>query len=247
MGDAEPALEFPDFNVVDLSHPLGSRMPLFPGDKGLKLTLDRKAKKSGVTQHVLTIGEHIGTHVDAPLHYDPEGAPMDKVPPNRLALHGVVLDIRERTLEDAEYRLRLKDFLAWEDEHGFIPPKAAVLLHTGWGLKWHDPEAYVGATEGDDGPHFPGYGAEVAEFLAEERSVRALGIDTLSVDIGRSATLPVHRAAARHNVLLIENLANLHTLPPRGFLVTIGALPIEGGSGSPARILALVPKRPRSG
>ena len=237
------SLEFPEFSVVDLTHPLSANIPLYPGDKPLKLTRDKKAQKKGVIQNVLTVGEHAGTHVDAPRHFDEDGTSIDRIPASRLVLQGVTIDVREIALDDPEYRFRVDDFLRWEDEHGFIPPKSAVLLHTGWGLKWHDADAYVGAD--DQGvPHFPGYGAQVAEFLAEERSVRALGIDTLSADVGRSGSLPVHRTALSREVLLLENLANLHTLPPRGFLVCVGALPVAGGSGAPARILALVAKPP---
>ncbi len=236
------AMEFPEFNVVDLSHTLSPDMPLYPGDKPMKLARDRKAEKVGVIQNVLTLGEHIGTHVDAPRHFDAEGTPIHRVPASRLVLDGVMIDVRERALDNPEYRFRLDDFLQWEDEHGFIPPKSAVLLHTGWGLKWHDKDGYLGADELGT-LHFPGYGAEVARFLAEERSVRALGIDTLSVDVGRSGTMPVHRTALSHGVLLLENVANIHTLPARGFVVCIGALAVEEGSGAPARILALVPKR----
>lgn len=236
------ALVFPEFNVVDLTHPLTTEMPLYPGDKPIRLVRDKKADKDGVIQHTLTMGEHIGTHVDAPRHFDEDGTPMHRIPATRLVLHAVMIDVREQALDNPEYRFRLDEFLAWEDEHDFIPPKSAVLLHTGWGLKWHDHGEYLGAD--DLGTlHFPGYGAEVAEFLAEERAVRALGIDTLSADVGRSATMPVHRAALARGVLLMENLANLHTLPARDFVVSIGALPIEDGSGSPARILAMVPKK----
>lgn len=236
------AQAFPDFNVVDLTHPLSSGIPLYPGDKPMKLARDKTAEKKGLIQHTLTLGEHVGTHVDAPRHLDAQGTPMHRVPASRLVLHAVMIDMREQALDNPEYRFRLDDFLAWEDEHGFIPAKSAVLLHTGWGLKWHDSAAYLGAD--DLGTlHFPGYGAEVAQFLAEERAVRAMGIDTLSVDVGRSGTLPVHRTALSQGVLLLENLANVHTLPARDFVVTIGALPIEEGSGSPARIMALVPKK----
>ncbi len=237
------ALEFPEFNVVDLTHTLSPGIPLYPGDKALKLARDKKAEKEGVIQHTLTIGEHVGTHVDAPRHFDAKGTAMHQVSASRLVLKGVLVDMRERALDNPEFRFRLDDFLAWEDEHGFIPPKSAVLLHTGWGLKWHDKQEYLGEDEMGT-LHFPGYGAEVAQFLTEERSVRALGIDTLSVDVGRSCSFPVHRAALGRDVLLLENLANLHTLPPQGFMVCIGALKIEEGSGAPARILAMVAKQP---
>ena len=236
------ASEFPEFNVVDLSHPLSPNMPLYPGDQPLEVTADARGAQDGVVQNVLTMGEHIGTHVDAPRHFDPRGTPMHRIPASRLVLDGVMIDMRERALDNPEYRFRLDDFLQWEDEHGFIPAKSVVLLHTGWGLKWHDHAAYLGSDELGT-LHFPGYGAEVGQFLAEERSVRAMGIDTLSVDVGRSGTLPVHRTALSAGVLLLENVANLHTLPARGFIVCVGALAIEEGSGAPARILALVPKK----
>ena len=133
------------------------------------------------------------------------------------------------------------EFLEWEEEYGWIPPYAMVILHTGWGLRWHKPKEYLGVDDLGT-PHFPGFGSAVAEFLAEERSVKALGIDTASVDVGQSSTYPVHRSMLSRNILLAENLANCHTLPDTPFLVSIGALKIKGGSGTPARVLAIIPK-----
>jgi len=224
--------------VIDLTHPLTPSAPRCPGDPELVLARDEEAEKAGILQHTVTLGDHAGTHVDAPLHLDPQGASVDRLPPEALVVPAVMIDVREAARDNPEYRFTVADFFEWEEEYGWIPPHSAVLLHTGWGLRWHEPDRYLAVDELGT-PHFPGYGSEVAEFLAEERSVAALGIDTASVDVGRSSTFPVHRAMLERGVLLLENLANLHRLPETEIVITVGVLPIRGASGAPARVLAL--------
>ena len=234
-------MRFPAFDVVDLSHLLEERMPVFPGDKQFKKAKDGKLEKAtGLIAHTLTLGEHVGTHIDAPLHFDATGSTVDQIPASRLVLPAVMIDVRERTLDNPEYRFTVADFFEWEEENGWIPPHCMVVLHTGWGFRWRT-DPYLGADELGT-LHFPGFGVDVAEFLAEERSVAAIGIDTASVDVGRSSRFPVHRSMLSRGVILVENLANAHQLPERDFLVALGALKVKGGSGAPARVLAMIPK-----
>jgi len=234
-------VDFPAFEVIDLTHTLTGSMPRCPGDPGLKLTKVQQAAPDAPLVHEVSLGDHLGTHGDAPLHVEPEGRSVDRLSADDLVLPAVMIDVRERARDNPEYRFTVADFFEWEEEFGWIPPHSAVLLHTGWGLRWHEPDRFLGKDELGT-LHFPGYGADVAQFLVEERSVAALGIDTASVDVGRSSTFPVHRLAAKAGVLLMESLANLHGLPERELLVVIGVLPIRGASGAPARVLALVPK-----
>ena len=234
-------VDLPAFDVVDLTHTLTVTMPRYPGDPAVAITALEQTGEDAPLVHQVTFGDHAGTHVDAPLHVDPSGASVDRLLADRLVMPAVMIDVRERARGNPEYRFTVADFFEWEEEFGWIPPRSAILLHTGWGLRWHEPDAFLGVDEMGT-LHFPGYGADVAEFLLEERGVAALGIDAASVDVGRSTTYPVHKLCAKAGALVLECLANLHGLPETGLLLVVGVLPIRGASGAPARVLALVPR-----
>jgi kynurenine formamidase len=155
----------------------------------------------------------------------------------------VVLDVAAQAAADRDYRLTAADVVAWEAEHGTIPPGAIVLLRTGWSAFWPDPGSYLGSSVPGDASdlHFPSYGEEAARLLVEQRRVAALGVDTASIDHGASRDFIVHRIAGAANVPGLENLTHLEQLPPTGS--TLFALPmkIAGGSGGPLRAVALVP------
>ncbi|MCZ6895168.1 MAG: cyclase family protein [Gammaproteobacteria bacterium] len=162
----------------------------------------------------------------------------------RLIAPGVVIDVTKQAGADRNYRIEPRDVLAFEADHGFIEPGAIVLLRTGWSNYWPDRKAYLG----DDSPgdasklQFPSYGLEAARLLVEERKVALIGVDTASIDFGKSDDFEVHRIAAAGNVGGLENLTALEQLPPSGFVVIALPMKIEGGSGGPARVVALVPR-----
>ncbi|MEM8964515.1 MAG: cyclase family protein [Acidobacteriota bacterium] len=188
--------------------------------------------------------EHGGTHLDAPIHFAAGQWTADEIPVEKMVGPGVVIDVTAQASTNPDYRLTLADVETWEAEHGTIPEDAIVLLYTGWGERWPDRLAYLGDdTPGDASKlRFPSYGEEAGRFLVEERRVAALGVDTASIDYGPSTDFIVHQIANGANVMGLENVANLGLLPPTG--ATIFALPmkISGGSGGPARILAVVPR-----
>ena len=157
---------------------------------------------------------------------------------------GVVIDITEKAASDADYRLTAADVEAFEKRHGDIAPGTIVLLRTGWSRFWPDAKSYLGDdTPGDaSNLHFPSYGADAARLLVETRQIALLGVDTASIDYGASKDYPVHRIAGAKNVAGLENLTNLKQLPPTGFTVIALPMKIEGGSGGPVRVVALVPK-----
>jgi kynurenine formamidase len=140
--------------------------------------------------------------------------------------------------------LTTQDVLQFEKQHGPIARGTIVLLRTGWSRHWPNAKAYLGDdTPGDASKlSFPSYGPESAKLLVEERGVAALGIDTASIDYGRSTDFQVHRIAAARNVPGFENLTNLDRLPARGATVIALPMKIEGGSGGPLRAIALVPR-----
>jgi kynurenine formamidase len=188
--------------------------------------------------------EHGGTHLDAPIHFAAGRHTADRIPLERLVAPAVVSDVAERAARDPDYRLTTDDVAAWERAHGRIPAGAIVLLRTGWGTRWPDRKAYLGDdTPGDASRlHFPSFGAEAARLLVRERRVAAIGADVASIDHGQSADFPVHRLAAAANVPALENLAALDELPATGAVVIALPMKIEGGSGGPVRVIALVPR-----
>ena len=184
------------------------------------------------------------THLDAPIHFYEKGRTADQIPLEQLMGPAVVIDATAPAANDRHYRLTRDDVLAFEKANGRIAARTIVLLRTGWSRHWPDAKAYLGDdTPGDASElSFPSYGEDAARLLVEERDVSALGIDTASIDYGRSTDFVVHRVAAARNVPGLENLTNLDRLPARG--TTIIALPIkiEGGSGGPVRVVALLPR-----
>ncbi|MEM7482338.1 MAG: cyclase family protein [Acidobacteriota bacterium] len=188
--------------------------------------------------------EHGGTHLDAPLHFAENGLPTDRIPLSQLIAPAVVIDVAEKAAKAPEFVLSRKDVQAFEKAHGKVPEGAIVLLRTGWSRHWPKAKAYLGDdTPGDASKlRFPSYGAEAARLLVEERRVALLGVDTASIDVGSSKDFPVHRIAAARDVGGLENLTALDQLPATGAWVLALPLKIGGGSGGPARVVALVPE-----
>lgn len=225
--------------VIDLTHPINTNTPTYEAEHDSyhydKLTT---VEKDGYMTGAIKIPEHFGTHIDAPAHFVSGGATIDQLRPERLILPAVVIDVRKEVAENPDYELTVKRIDDWEIQ-GRIPPGAAVLLLTGWDKHYANESGYRNPDENKQ-MHFPGFSAEAAKYLLESRSVTALGIDTLSIDPGKTEVFPVHKFALSHDSYLIENLTNLDKLPPRGILIFCGPLAIQGGSGSPARVLAIV-------
>jgi kynurenine formamidase len=191
----------------------------------------------------LSTPEHGGTHLDAPVHFGEGKRSADQVPLEQLMAAAVVIDVTAQASADRDYRLTPQDIAAFEKQHGRIAAGTIVLLRTGWSRHWPDARAYLGDdTPGDASKlSFPGYGVEAAKILVEDRRAGVLGIDTASIDYGRSTDFMVHRIAAAQNVAGLENLTNLDRLPPTGALVIALPMKIEGGSGGPVRAVAMIP------
>ncbi len=243
------AFEIGDYQIVDLSHAYNSDTLYWPTSpsKFEKTELDFGETADGYfySAFSITTPEHGGTHLDAPLHFAADGYSTDRIPLQDLIGHAVVIDISKQAAADRNYRLSVNDVRAFEDQHGRINPGAIVLLRTDWDQFWPDAETYLGDdTPGDDSKlQFPAYGEAAARLLVEERQVAVLGVDTASTDYGRSKDFVVHRIAAASNVSNLENLTNLDQLPPTGAIVFALPMKIEGGSGGPVRVVALIPNR----
>ncbi|MBX3439159.1 MAG: cyclase family protein [Planctomycetaceae bacterium] len=231
-------------DIVDLSYSLDARTNFWPGEKYEPFTLETIAtlEKDGVLSKTMRLPEHIGTHIDAPNHFERDQPGVDQIAPRDLIGPGVVIDITPQAETDADYGLTIDDIAAWEQEHGRIPKGAIVLLRTGWGRFWSMPERFQGR-DALGGLHFPAYTGEAARLLIHERGVRGLGVDTLSIDRGVSKTFEVHHivnAAGRYG---LENVAALERLPPRGVTLIVAPMKIESGTGGPTRIFAVLPQR----
>jgi kynurenine formamidase len=236
------------YRIVDLSHAYGASTIYWPTSP-TKFTLETLA--AGRTPggyfyaaNSFCTPEHGGTHFDAPIHFSEDGLTADKVPLEQLLAPAAVIDVTAKASGNRDYRLTRADVLAFEKANGGIARGSIVLLRTGWSRHWPNVKAYLGDdTPGDASKlSVPSFGSEAARLLVEERGVTAIGIDTASIDYGRSTGFEVHRIAAARNVPGLENLTNLDQLPPRGAFVIALPMKIEGGSGGPLRAVALVPR-----
>jgi kynurenine formamidase len=226
--------------VIDMSHPLTADFPLFPVYDPVRVAEKFTRDKDGFFVKSWAFDEHSGTHVDAPAHFGDPAATVDKIPPEELILPVAVLDIRQRVERHHDTVVTPDDVLAWERRHGPLPHRCALFALTGWGSRVRDPTAYLNA-DASGTMHAPGFGEELTEFLKHERpGVRAIGLDTASLDIAASRDFPAHVSWLPSGRYGIENLANLDRLPPTGAVAIVGAPALAGGSGGPTRVLALL-------
>lgn len=225
--------------LVDLTHSLHEDAPVFPGV--CPFSRERVADyPAGFRMDVYRMGENAGTHLDAPLHFFPDGASVDALSLRSLIVPAVVLDLSAECAADADHALSLRRLRRWEEEHGVVPEGSLFLLHTGWGARYPEPDRYRNP-DALGRLHFPGFGGEAAEWLVREREVAGVGLDTLSLDPGISTAFPAHRAVLGAGRYGVENLANLHLLPPRGAWVLNLPLPVRGGTQAQTRAVALFP------
>ncbi|HKA42788.1 MAG TPA: cyclase family protein [Burkholderiales bacterium] len=246
---AAQALDPAAYRLVDLTHPFNDRTIYWPTSPStFKLQRLAYGDTSGgffFAANSFCAPEHGGTHLDAPIHFAQGGRTSDAIPLEQLVAPAVVIDVSKQAAADPDYRLTRDDVIGFERRHGRIKAGAIVLLRTGWSRFWPDRKMYLGDdTPGDASKlRFPSYGADAAKLLVEDRKVGMLGVDTASIDYGRSDDFIVHRIATAQNVGGLENLANLEELPAVGATVIALPMKIEGGSGGPVRAIALVPKR----
>jgi kynurenine formamidase len=187
--------------------------------------------------------EHGGTHLDAPIHFGEGKQAADEIPLTRLISPAVVINIAEACAKNADYLLTVEDIAAWENQNGHIPGNSIVLVHTGWGRFWGDKKQYLGTDVAGDvaNLHFPGISREAAKLLTEQRKIDAVGIDTASIDHGPTKDFIAHQILNGANIYALENVANLEKLPTKGATVIALPMKIKGGTGGPARIIALLP------
>jgi kynurenine formamidase len=193
----------------------------------------------------MEMAEHGGTHIDAPIHFSRGGQTLDQVPIERLVGAGVRIDVAAQCVSDRDYLVTIEDFEQWEVVHGRIPNRVILLLDTGFARYWPSRQQYLGTElrgpEGARALHFPGLHPAAAAWLVRERQVKAVGIDTASIDYGQSSKFESHIALLSQNVPVFENLGDLRDLPHRGFDVIALPMKIAGGTGGPLRVIAVLP------
>ncbi|HEU4686173.1 MAG TPA: cyclase family protein [Nitrospira sp.] len=233
--------------LVDLTHAFQADTIVWPTEDDFKLTVQHAEEMPGgyyYASNRMELPEHGGTHIDAPVHFSKGKQTLDQVPLDRLIGNAARINVSFQCAKDRDYRITIGDFQQWEAAHGRIPDGTIVLLDTGYGKVWPVRQRYLGTdlrgTEGVAALHFPGLHPEAAAWLVRERKVKAVGIDTASIDHGRSTKFETHVVLLAQNVLVFENLADLSELPDAGFQVIALPMKISGGTGGPLRIIAVL-------
>ncbi len=252
VGALLEALSSGGVEIVDLTQPLSEATPVIKLPPPFANT--PRLSRSPLSQYddngpawawdVLTLGEHTGTHVDAPIHWitGRDGADIGSIPPSQLIGPACVIDKTAETEEDNGYLLTVADLEAWEREHGRFPERAWVLLRTGWGSRAQDEAAFLNA--GPEGPNTPGPDTEASRWLATERPISGFGVETVGIDAGAAGgfdpPFPLHNLLLGAGKLGLTQLANLERLPATGALLVVAPLRLAGGTGSPSRVYALL-------
>jgi kynurenine formamidase len=233
---------------IDMSYSYDEETIFWPTAQPFELEVVSAGMTEGgyyYTANNFCLAEHGGTHFDAPIHFAEGQQSSEQVPIDRLVGPAVVVDVSAPAEGDADYQVDVSDLQGWEAEHGRIPDGAILLLNTGWGSRWPDPERYLGtARTGPDAVpelHFPGLHKDAAQWLVDNRRIDALGIDTPSIDYGQSTLFESHRILYAKNIPAFENVAALDRLPATGAYVIALPMKIAGGSGGPLRMVGVLP------
>jgi kynurenine formamidase len=224
--------------VFDLTHLLSPATPVYPAFKPMRYQPLFTIQKDGFTCGEITLNEHTGTHMDAPIHFVAGGMTVDRLPAERLFAPLAVISIKDRVDRDPDTGLTVDDILAWETRHGRLPGRAFVAMYSGWDARIGDARAFLNIdTSGT--AHTPGFTGEAAEFLVFERDIVGVGVDTVSLDIGTAPSPAAHLAILGAGKYGIEVAANLASVPAAGAMVIVGAPKHKDGTGGPVRLLAV--------
>jgi kynurenine formamidase len=240
--------------VVDLTQPLGPDTPViglppqFGSSPGVTMEVISRFDEKGPAWYwnVLHLGEHTGTHFDAPVHWitgkDLPDNCCDTIPAQRFVGPACVIDVTQEVEKDNDFLLMPEHVTAWEARHGRIPFGSWVLLRTGWSNR-KDAVSFLNV--GPDGPHSPGFHKTTSELLAHDRDVLGVGVETVGTDAGQAGMFdppfPNHTIMHGAGKFGLASLRNLDELPPTGAIVIAAPLRIVNGSGSPLRVLAIAP------
>ena len=237
-----------EIKLVDLTHPLDGQSPYWPEgvrQSPFRASVAATIEHDGYFARTLHVPEHFGTHMDAPAHFTRQGATVDQIPLEQFLSAAVVVDVSEGARSNSDYRVTVPDLEKWVNAHGPIPRGCLVFFRTGWARRWPSQEGYM-HQDARGVLHFPGLSVEAARYLLDHARPVGIGIDTASIDFGPSKNFEVHQLTMAAGLYHLENVANLDELPATGTYVIALPLKLRDGSGSPSRVVALVPRR-RSG
>ena len=243
----KPAANFPAGKIVDLSHPFDAQTVYWPTEEGFKLEKEHDGltdKGYYYASNKFCAPEHGGTHIDAPRHFAAGANTVDQIPPEQLMGHAIVIDVTKQSEANRDYLVSVDDFSNWEKQNGQVPDGSIVLIRTGFAKYWPDRVRYMGTDERGANAvaklHFPGLSPEAARWLTTSRSIKAIGLDTPSIDFGQSTLFETHQILFAKNIPAFENVGDMAALPLKNFDVIAMPMKIGGGSGGPLRILAMV-------
>ena len=238
--------------VLDLTTPLSRDTPIlnlpepFANTVGLSLSPVSHFDEAGPAWawNDVSVGEHAGTHLDAPVHWisGRDGKSVDQIEPSRLIGPLVVIDKTAEVLEDPDFLLEPHHLEQWQEEHGTLPDNCWIIFRTGWSARGGNATDFANAD--DAGPHTPGVSAAGAQWIAANASISGVGVETVGIDAGQAATFdpmfPVHSFLLGADKYGVTSLRHVDRLPVLGATLIVAPLPIVGGTGSPARVFALV-------
>ena len=237
-----------DGEWIDLTHEFSEESIYWPTAEPFKKeTVFQGRAEAGFyyEAHSFSAAEHGGTHLDAPIHFAENRHTLEQVPVEQLIGPGALIRIAEKVKGNRNYQLSVEDVLLWEKDNGEIAEDSILLVDTGSSKLWPDREKYMGTNERGPGAlaklKFPGIHPEAAKFLATKRKVKAVGLDSPSIDFGGSKLFESHQILFEKNIPGMENVANLDRLPLKGFMVFALPMKIKGGSGGPLRVVAFIP------
>lgn len=237
---------FPSGRVVDLTHAFDANSVYWPTAQPFKLETDFEGmteKGYFYSAYRYSAAEHGGTHLDSPVHFAKGRYTVDEIPLQQLVGPAIVIDVTAQCAANPDYLVSVADFQNWERRNGRMRQGTIVLLRTGFGKYYPDRKKYLGTDERGEQAvaklHFPGLDPAAARWLTQNRSIKAIGLDTASIDHGQSTLFESHRILFEKNIPAFENVANLDQLPVKGFSVIALPMKIKGGSGGPLRIIAI--------
>lgn len=240
-------IDWEDGAWIDLTHEFSDKTLYWPTSSTFRLDTVFVGEAEGGYYYeafAFSSAEHGGTHLDAPIHFYEGGQTVDEIGLDQLTGYAVVIDVSEPVSQNRDYQIQPSDITSWEEANGPIQPGSIILFKTGMGAYWPDAEAYLGtADRGEEAlPElsFPGINPDAAQWIVENRNIKAVGLDTPSLDYGQSKLYKTHQILFEHSIPGFENVANLDQLPTTGAYVIALPMKIKDGSGGPLRIVAHV-------
>lgn len=224
---------------IDLSHDYSEKSLHWPGSSAFEITNIMKIfNPHYVSNRNFSSNEHVGTHVDAPNHFTQNDTGVDQIPLTSLIGPTIKIDVANAVKQNSDYQISIADIKKWEEKNGRIPDNTIVLLNTGYAKYWGELKKYAGMGQDESQLHFPGLNPATAEWLIKERKIKAVGIDTFSIDYGQTKDFSSHKLLTKNHIPIFENVASMENLPAKNFIIYALPMKIKQGTGAPVRIIA---------